>query len=252
MGYDFDWHARLSAGTESAARIVLSPLCTFLKIASAVDFGCGDGRWLRQCRELGVSTTVGIDGPWTREGDLVIPREDLRILDLETPIDLGRRFDLVISLEVAEHCVPECGELFVDNLVRHGDAILFSAAIPYQKGYRHVNERWQSYWASAFAARGYQCFDCFRSRLWGRDDVHFWYKQNLLLYINRDRDDLLRAVVEYMQREGIAPLPVDIVHPDKYLASATYDTIAFRPLMRKLPGKVAGKAAHVWQRLVRQ
>jgi 2-polyprenyl-3-methyl-5-hydroxy-6-metoxy-1,4-benzoquinol methylase len=60
---------------------------------------------------------------------------------LDSPLDLGRAFDLVISLEVAEHLPESAADAFIDSLVRHGDVILFSAAIPFQGGHRHINEQ---------------------------------------------------------------------------------------------------------------
>ena len=43
---------------------------------------------------------------------------------------------------------------FVDNLVRHGDVILFSAAVPHQGGEHHVNEQPPEYWRELFARPG--------------------------------------------------------------------------------------------------
>ena len=55
-------------------------------------------------------------------------------------------FDLVVSLEVAEHLPKECADIFVDSLVRLGPIILFSAAIPQAGGTCHINEQWPEYW----------------------------------------------------------------------------------------------------------
>jgi hypothetical protein len=44
---------------------------------------------------------------------------------------LDRRFDLVQSLEVAEHITPAASEAFVEDLARHAERfVLFSAAPP--------------------------------------------------------------------------------------------------------------------------
>jgi hypothetical protein len=63
---------------------------------------------------------------------------------------------LVQSLEVAEHLDAQAADEFVDNLVRHGRLILFSAALPGQGGERHINEQPLDDWRSRFLARGYE------------------------------------------------------------------------------------------------
>jgi 2-polyprenyl-3-methyl-5-hydroxy-6-metoxy-1,4-benzoquinol methylase len=62
------------------------------------------------------------------------------------PLDLEKEFDLVVSLEVAEHLPASAADQFVNTLVKHGKKILFSAAIPGQGGQDHLNEQWPDYW----------------------------------------------------------------------------------------------------------
>ena len=64
--------------------------------------------------------------------------------DLAQPLQIDRRFDLALSLEVAEHLPPECGSEFVQTLTDLSSVILFSAAIPFQGGTDHLNEQWPS------------------------------------------------------------------------------------------------------------
>ena len=114
---------------------------------------------------------------------------------------LGRTFDLVQTLEVAEHLDEASADTFVDSLARHGDTILFSAAIPGQGGTHHVNEQWPSYWAEKFARAGYTAYDVIRPRIWADPQVQVWYRQNMLLFA--------RSRVF----EGAQPR-LDLVHPD--------------------------------------
>jgi hypothetical protein len=209
---------------------------------SVLDVGCGDGRWLKQCLEIGVETIVGVDAVWTDMQRLLIPSANFLTRDVAEKLELHRRFDLAISLEVAEHVAPEYSDQFVANLVAHSDCVLFSAAIPYQGGFRHINEHWQSYWAGIFDRNGYQAFDLLRKNLWANESVHVWYKQNMLLYINRNRGDLIGVATTYIDRESISELPIDVVHPEKYEALASYDQIAFKLLLRKLPSRAVRKA----------
>ena len=75
---------------------------------------------------------------------------------------------------------------FVDSLIRHGDVILFSAAVPHQGGEHHVNEQPPEYWRKLFAERGYDVFDWLRPRIAGRREVRPWYRFNSYIYANEE------------------------------------------------------------------
>ena len=96
------------------------------------------------------------------------------------------RFDLAISLEVAEHLEPQRSDSLVRDLCALADTVLFAAAIPFQGGAGHINERWQSWWAQKFSENGYDPFDVLRRDIWGRRDIAWWYKQNTIFYVKRN------------------------------------------------------------------
>jgi hypothetical protein len=73
---------------------------------------------------------------------------------------------------------------FVENLVAHGDVVLFSAAVPNQGGEHHVNEQPPDYWRRQFAAHGYAAYDWLRPRLRQERQVEPWYRFNSALYAN--------------------------------------------------------------------
>ena len=125
--------------------------------------------------------------------------------DLTKPLNLDRRFDLVMSLEVAEHLDSRFAPVFVESLVRHGDVVLYSAAVPGQGGNHHVNEQWPSYWVELFAEHDFRPYDVLRGNLWGNPAVEWWYQQNCLIF----------ASAEAAARLGLSPssAPIDIVHP---------------------------------------
>ena len=129
------------------------------KIYSAVDVGCGVGTWLSVLKAKGVDTIQGIDGSWVDQNYLQIPEECFIEHDLTQKIELSVKFDLAISLEVAEHLPSSKADDFIDSLTKLSDFVLFSAAIPFQGGIGHINEQWPTYWIALFEKRGYIAVD---------------------------------------------------------------------------------------------
>ena len=105
-----------------------------------------------------------VDGPYVDRRRLLIDPGDFHAADLAAPIGLGRRFDLVQSLEVAEHLPAAKAEQFVDMLTTHGHCVMFSAAVPGQGAENHVNEQPAEYWRAIFGERGYGAVDFFSDR----------------------------------------------------------------------------------------
>ena len=171
---------------------------------SVVDVGCGVGTWLAACAENGIEEYLGIDGYHVDADLLQIPREHFRTADLREPLTFDRSYDLALSVEVAEHLPPEAGPPLVRQLTGAAPAVLFSAAIPGQTGPGHINERWQSYWVGLFGTHGYLPVDEIRPAIWSLTDIPFWYRQNVILYLRRDR----------LPRDYAPPRMVDVVHPE--------------------------------------
>jgi hypothetical protein len=168
--------------------------------------------------EHGLSDFVGLDGPYVRQSMLEIAPEKFIAHDLLQPLPLDREFDMVMSLEVAEHLPADHAANFVDSLVRLGSVIVFSAAVPLQGGTHHVNEQWPSYWIDLFAKRGYVAVDCLRHRLWQNPRVDFWYAQNMLIFVREDSLALYPRLQEAHAAGGLRGLA--LVHPRLYLATS--------------------------------
>ena len=111
--------------------------------------------------------------------------------------DRDRRFDLAISLEVAEHLEPQRSEGLVRDLCALADVVLFAAAVPFQGGAGHINERWQSWWAQKFSDNGYEPFDVLRRDIWGRRDIAWWYKQNTIFYVKRNSPRMRASLTRF-------------------------------------------------------
>lgn len=212
--YDADFYREHGDTARRSARVVVPMLARWLQPASVVDVGCGTGAWLAVFREQGITDLLGIDGEWLDAGALEIPPHCFLRRELSQPVRLDRHFDLVMSLEVAEHLPKEDADTFVESLVSLGRVILFSAAIPEQGGRHHVNEQWPEYWAQRFARHGYLPLDFLRPRIWNDPGVAWYYAQNLLLFVRQDH----LASMPALPPPGVSETPLPLVHPRLYHA----------------------------------
>ncbi|HMP90757.1 MAG TPA: methyltransferase domain-containing protein [Kiritimatiellia bacterium] len=174
--------------------------------ATVLDIGCGTCDWLNAFQAHGSSVT-GVDGPYA---DIIAVKMDpSRVIlhNLETPLDLQTTFDLVVSLEVAEHIHPLSAKTFIDSVTRHGKIILFSAAIPLQGGQNHLNEQWPGFWRRLFKENGYYYCDIIRPKFWDDQRVDVFYRQNMFLVCENSLRD------RYPETNTI----LNIVHPESYL-----------------------------------
>lgn len=217
--YTESFYERQSKETYSSAEVIVPLLLEFAEPRSVIDVGCGTGSWLRTFGEHGVKELRGFDGPWLDVDKLLIPQELFTHADLDKPLQVDRRFDLAISLEVAEHLKPESAAGFVESLTSLSDVVAFSAAIPFQGGHLHLNEQWPEYWAQLFEKRGYVTVDCLRLRLWNERNVFYWYRQNLLVYVKREALERYPKLAQ-AQKASWGALP--FVHPALYIPGAAF------------------------------
>lgn len=183
--YDDAFYQYTNKLAVGSARSLLPVMVRLFPISSVVDFGCGQGAWLRVWRELGIDDVLGVDGDYVNKDALLIASDRFVAHDLSARIDLGRKFDLVQSLEVAEHLSESVAGDFVETLTKHGEIILFSAAVPGQGGENHINEQPYEYWRDKFSARGYILVDVIRPSVKGIKEVQPWYKYNTFLYLSK-------------------------------------------------------------------
>lgn len=234
--YGCAFYADRDAQTQSAARVILSHLFKVLQIESICDVGCGVGTWLAMGRELGAHTIQGFEAPWVADRDLAVERELIVARDLERELPTNRRFDLVISLEVAEHLPSSRAKGFVNDLCALGDIVLFSAAIPRQGGIRHVNERWQSYWAKVFLENDYGAFDFIRPKVWTDKTIPWWYRQNALVYARHG--SLAATILADEEVHELAKL--NLVHPELYARRTQLGPLqALRAFLLAMIGRIA-------------
>lgn len=210
--YDSEFFLKHQASARSSADATVPHVIDLVRPTSVLDLGCGLGSWLASFRAQGVTDVCGVDGDYVQRELLEIPPMQFVSGDLTQALDLGRRFDLALSLEVAEHLPEVAAPVLVASLVRHAPVVLFSAAVPGQAGQHHVNCQWPDTWAMHFRERGYEVIDCLRSVIWGRSDVAWWYQQNLLLFADRSHIAKTPALAAALSRHPV-PRMLARVHP---------------------------------------
>lgn len=236
QGYDEQFFEGLRAGSRNSAEVIVPLVLDLIRPRRVIDIGCGDGTWLTVFKENGVEEVLGVDGVYAK-GVLRIPEEEFLTADLGKPLKVGRQFDLVVSLEVAEHLPAACAETFINSLTEHGSLVLFSAAVPFQGGTDHVNEQWPDYWAAFFRAKGYVPIDCIRKRVWDDERVEWWYAQNILIFARHDCVENFPSLKKELEETVATQL--SIVHPrsyvTRYCAAADPNNLQLRLVLRALP-----------------
>lgn len=228
-------HARnthTAAGPAAALPVILELVGG--RPRSLVDVGCGTGTWLLAAAACGIDDVLGVEGVVPPADELQVDARLIRRGDLTRPLDLGRRFDMALCLEVGEHLEAATADTLVASLTAAADAVVFSAACPGQPGQHHVNCQWPAYWQRLFNARGFACSDAVRWRLWEIDAVEPWYRQNM--FVAR-RDPALA---------GAEPRIAPCVHP----AMLTDSILLLGPMQRgradQLREIAAGSMAASW------
>jgi SAM-dependent methyltransferase len=228
--YDQFFFENIEEGSRRSAQKIVPLVLSLLKAKSVVDVGCGDGSWLAEFLRHGVHDVRGLDGACVPAAVLKIPAPSFARCDLRRSFSLDRQFDLAISMETAEHLPVTRAEGLVADLVRSSPHVLFSAAIPWQRGHYHLNCQWPDYWQKLFRKHDYLAFDIIRPQIWNDDTIEFWYRQNSILYVRRDHAEQ-NSALRYLVDDVESPLQ-RCVHPRLY---ETWDGYSVRELLAMLP-----------------
>ena len=190
----FYWENRY--GSVLSAKAVLGKILPCMDCKSVVDFGCGTGTWLWVAKNYGVSEILGIDGDYVPGNMMMIPAECFCAADLSQKYDAEKRYDLAISMEVAEHLPPESSDIFASNLCGSSDVVLFSAAHPGQGGDGHINEQPIEFWIKKFESHHYRPINI-KQYFQDNSKIETWYKENVILFVKKicdsDIEDRLEA-----------------------------------------------------------
>jgi cyclopropane fatty-acyl-phospholipid synthase-like methyltransferase len=135
---------------------IAASLCNYLADKEAetiVDFGCGLGDYAKafKAKSYKIEAYDGNPNTETLSGGIG------KVLDLSKPFYLGKKFDVVLSLEVGEHIPKEFEEQFIDNITKHAKKhLIISWAIVGQGGDGHVNCANNDYIIGQIVDRGFK------------------------------------------------------------------------------------------------
>lgn len=218
--YSNDFYLQFREKKLNSAKEILPIIFELVNPKSLIDIGCGTGDWLSIAKNLGIKEITGIDGDYISEEQLLIPPENFIPHDLEQPISIEKKFDMAMTLEVAEHLSDERSSSFVDDLTKLAPVVYFSASIPFQGGVNHINEQWPEYWIKKFESKNYVCIDCIRDQVWTNEKVGQGYAQNSFIYADKTKLGFYKKLEEkYKNPSGFKGMP--LVHPKFFIYHQT-------------------------------
>jgi SAM-dependent methyltransferase len=169
---------------------------------SVCDVGCGIGAYLKLFQSLGATHIFGIDA--IPADTTVLHETEYAVHDLSGTFRLGRKFDLVVCVEVAEHIKDNHAERLLSDIDSHAsEIIIFSAAEPGQPGNGHINCRPIIDWLQRWRSLG-----------WGPDlgdslamrslATLSWFRRNLVV-LKRLPDDNTETAIRALQEIANRP-----------------------------------------------
>lgn len=167
-----------------SARIVTKLLDEVIRLPKSIlDVGCGVGGWSMAYKERGIEKITMLDHPSNKKGNLLFQENEFHNIDFETSVPPVYPAELVICFEVLEHIHAHRCHAVIEYLTKCSDTILFSAAIPGQHGYKHVNENFSPYWEAVFAQFGFKKYDIIRPLILFNDSIEYFIRQNAFLFV---------------------------------------------------------------------
>lgn len=126
-----------------------------LKPESIIDFGCGLGSYLEGALQANTKEVLGIDIGYDISKEFVPPymQRFMRTGHIGRKLDYGK-WDCALSIEAAEHLLPEEEDTFIENLVRASSRLIVLTAA-YSFSYMHLNAgKMPDYWANKLVEAG--------------------------------------------------------------------------------------------------
>lgn len=160
--YDESYYRKHEKGSYNSAITILEYILSFYKFNSLIDLGCGMGTWCKAASDLGVENILGLDQHVYEQQYMLISDKNYIRFNLKNKLNGYGPFDIAISVEVAEHIDNTYVDSFIRNVCSQSNVVLFSAALPFQGGTGHINEKRCSFWKQKFNKYGYEIIDCIR------------------------------------------------------------------------------------------
>jgi SAM-dependent methyltransferase len=185
--YNNDFFLFHKENSFQAAKLIVPIILDTFVINSVVDVGCGNGSWLRVFLDHGINNICGYDISDLEQEAYLVNKKFIKTNNNFTSIDFSikGKYDLLICLEVVEHLPRKISKNFIKKISNVSPLILFSAAIPGQKGTGHVNEQVPSYWRRLFNDNDFVEIDFLKPLLWKNAKIAWWYRQNITMYISK-------------------------------------------------------------------
>lgn len=187
--YDEDYYSNvIEAAANRSSEVMVQSIIDEFNPQSVIDVGCGTGALLERFQKNGCKV-IGLE--YSNAALAICDARGIRVLKYDIEIgqmpDLGK-YDVAVSVEVAEHLPQACADSYVRLLTSLSGVIVFTAAPPGQGGTDHVNEQPPEYWISKFSEHGFE-YSSIISNRW-RDawkssgKVELWYHMNLLVFLS--------------------------------------------------------------------
>lgn len=127
--YDNVFYEKQVDGAYLSARKYVSVLSRFYVPTSVIDVGCGRGAWLKAFSEANCLVCDGLNSPWNTQHSILTQVIRFRAIDLNNiNLEDYEKYDLAISLEVAEHLKPEAADNFIKQITSVAEVVIFGAA----------------------------------------------------------------------------------------------------------------------------
>jgi len=126
-----------------------------LNLESIIDFGCGLGSYLEGALQANTKRVLGIDIGYDISKEFIpeYMQGYIKQGHVGRKLDYGK-WDCALSIEVAEHLLPEEEDVFIENLVRASSRLIVLTAA-YSFSYMHINAgKMPDYWANKLVDAG--------------------------------------------------------------------------------------------------
>lgn len=175
-------HSLAKGHCEWAGNMVKS-IMSHMNPSTVLDLGCGGCNFSNMFNDSGCDVTA-VDGS-KHAADTANKGVDFILHDLTEALSLGKKFDLVLCVEVIEHLEEAYENALLKTIVSHADDwVVFTGAKPGQGGKGHVNCKELEYWEGKLEDRGVVVdHELTRAiqKEWRSRKVRWWYVEGLII-----------------------------------------------------------------------